>query len=476
MRKNKLLTLLVSLGSICAISGCNKNTNTDNPPVDNKDTDAEIKINSLYEGMVALYQTKNYTLEVIHTYGTFREEIPNMIFTNDYIGYDGATYEDLSVYYNDGNGIYRVSFSDDFVSGEYLQDKLGVRYTKLWDAENKSVITTMYGACGEYIKGNVTPETKEIEITDKLYKVRFMQTIIGNTNNYANVDSLTAKYENGKVTFDLVIGSGAHAYKVTLKNVGNTKSSHLKMFIDNKGTAFVPNHDLTEMRRLINKDNYVQRTYFINEGEGSFIGYQFFTEHYFFQTGNDYSVGNAYMEFDYKDDPAIDNDFDMWGIYLVNVSKNEQNQYVANLASAMAYNSDTKEIEECVNYPSLKLDILHNLEYVKPGVIRNANYEESATFIEGTTQKYYFVEESLVRNFAKNFSLDTSFEDVVWNAVAIEIQLAEQDKDSMICFHAVGYYPLDSKYYDILIPIYGFGDANRQALDILYSQYNKNAN
>ena len=475
MIKSKLLTLLVSFAATCALAGCdNSGGQGGTTPVEN--TDTEIKINSLYEGMVALYQTKNYTLEVVHTYGTFREEIPDMIFTDNCIGYDSKNYEDFSVYYNDGNGIYRVAFADDFVSGEYLTDKTGARYTKLWDKDNKSFLATMYGASGEYIKGNVTKDTKEIEITDKLYKVRFMQTIIGNTNSYASVDSLTAKYENEKVIFNLVIGGGAHSYRVTLKNVGNTKSSHLKMFLDNNGAPFVPNHDLSEMRRLINKDNFVQRTYFINEGAGSFIGYQFFTEHYFYQTGNDYTVGNAYMEFDYKEDPTIDNDFDMEGIYLVSVSKDEQGKYVANLASANAYNSDTKEIEVCCNYPSLKLDLLKNLEYVKAGEVRNAHYEESAAYIGGDTKKYYVIEDSIVKNFTKNFSLDTSFEDVIFSTIAIEIKLAEEDKDSMVCFHAIGYYPGDGITYDILIPLYGFGDANRQALDILYSQYNKNAN
>ena len=56
----------------------------------------EVKINSLYDGMVALYQTKNYTFEVIHVYGygSYREEIPNMIFSKKFIGYDIKMEED----------------------------------------------------------------------------------------------------------------------------------------------------------------------------------------------------------------------------------------------------------------------------------------------------------------------------------------------------------------------------------------------
>ena len=189
------------------------------------------------------------------------------------------------------------------------------------------------------------------------------------------------------------------------------------MFVANGGKPLVAKHDLSEMRRLLYLDNYVQRVYMVNEGEGFWSGFSFFTPHYFFATGSDPYVGNAYMEFDYKDDPAIDNDFDMWGIYLVNVSRDDNGQYVAYLASANAYNSSTKEIEECVRYPSIKLDLLDNLEYVKEGEIRDANYEDTASLFDGTPNKYYFIEENLVKNFVNNFSLNTSFEGVEFNTV-----------------------------------------------------------
>ena len=478
MRKNKLLTLLVSFASLCVLSGC-KNGNNNNQP-SGQDTTVtkadEIKINSLYEGFVALYQTKNYTLEVIHTYGTYREEIPDMIFTKDYVGFDGKSFEELSVYFNDGTGVFRVSYTDDFQSGEYLKDKLGVPYTTLWDPKNASCVPTMYGACPEYIKEEITPEISEIDVTNKQYKIRFMQTIIGNTNDFAAVDSLTAKYENGKVIFNLVINGGAHSYKVTLKNVGNTKSSHIELFLKNNGKVFVPNEDLSAMRRLLNLDNFVQRIMLINEGTNTWAGFYFFTEHYMFQTGNDYSVGNAYMEFNYKDDPTLDNDFDMWGIYLVNVTRDSEDHLTAGLASGRAYNSDTLEVEECCRYPSRKLKLLNNLEYVKTGEVRDAHYDESEELFKGTPKKYYFVEETLVKNFCNNFGLDTSFEDVIFNTIAIEIDIQPEDKDSMVVFHAIGYYPGDGITYDYIIPLYGFGDANRTVLDTIYTQYNNNNN
>ena len=464
MKNKKILSFLVCLSSsACLLAGCETSD----------EQQSEIQINSLYDGMVALYQTQNYTLDIIHVNNTFREEIPSMIFTKDYIGYDGAaSYEDLDVLYNDGTGIYRVSYGDDFMAGEYILDKAGNKCTNLWD---NSLVYTMLGEGGKYIKANVTKETTNLTITDKDYKIKFAQTIIGNLNNFANIDSLTAKYENNKVIFDLSIDKGVDTYKVTLKNVGNTASSHLKMFIKNDGKAFVPNNDLSEMRRLINLDNFVQRTYMISEGEHYWAGYQFFTPHYYFTTGNDPMVGNGYMEFNYKESPELDNDFDMWGIYLVNISKSEAGEMQAALVSTNAYNSSTVEIEECCHYPSRYLDILNNLEYLKAGGdVRGANYEETSNFFEGESKKYYFIDEALVKNFISNFSLDTGFEGVVFNTVVVEIGLAEQDKDSMVCFHAIGYYPGDSKTYDIILPLYGFGDAKRNACDLLYSQYNNN--
>lgn len=468
MKIKRILPLFICLtGSLCALSGCKDNTEVVDGGLDG--TLEAVPINSLYDGIAAMYQTKNYTLEVIHTYGAYREEIPDMIFSKKYIGSDGAAYEDFKVLYNDGEGIYRVSFTDDFLSGEYLTKRDGTKYTNLWD---NSIVNTMYGACPQYIKKTVTKDLTSLKIEDKDYKIAFLKTIIGNTNNFADINDLEAKYENNKVVFNLTLGS-SHQYRVTLKNVGTTKSDHLKMFVANGGKPLVAKHDLSEMRRLLYLDNYVQRVYMVNEGEGFWSGFSFFTPHYFFATGSDPYVGNAYMEFDYKDDPAIDNDFDMWGIYLVNVSRDDNGQYVAYLASANAYNSSTKEIEECVRYPSIKLDLLDNLEYVKEGEIRDANYEDTASLFDGTPNKYYFIEENLVKNFVNNFSLNTSFEGVEFNTVAIEIGLAENDKDSMVCFHAIGYYPGDGMTYDILIPLYGFGDANRPALDKLYEDYNK---
>ena len=41
---------------------------------------------------------------------------------------------------------------------------------------------------------------------------------------------------------------------------------------------------------------------------------------------------------------------------------------------------------------------------------------------------------------------------------------------------AIGYYPGDGITYDYIIPLYGFGDANRTALDTIYSQYNNKNN
>ena len=499
MKMKKIFPLFLCLaGSICALSGCKEDTPTPDPtPINDPDPEPtpdpepepepepeedelfgtlkEVKIRCLYDGLVALYQTKNYTFEIIHEYGSFREDIPDKIFSKKFIGYDSNMFDDLDVLYNDGEGIYHIGFTDDFMSGEYLKDKTGKKYTNLWD---NTLVNTMYGQCGAYIKKNVTKNTQAIEITDKEYKLAFMRTVIGNVNSYSELDYLKALYYNDTVYFDMKFdNSTKDEYTVILKNVGSTKSDHLKLYTETEGKPFEPNNDLSEMRRLLYKDNYVQRNYMINEGEGYWIGYSFFTEHYYFATGSDPYVGNAYMEFQYEEDPTIDNDFDLYGIYLVNVGRAENGQYVASLASARAYNSDTTEIEECVRYPSIKLSLLNNLEYVKKGEVRDATYDISAQFFNNLeVSRYYFIDEKLVRNFVSNNGLDTGFEGVEFNTIGIEIGLAEQDKDCVICFHAIGYYPGDGETYDILIPFFEFGNAYRPALDTLYSQYNNKQN
>lgn len=460
--KKRLLSLLLLGASMSALAGCDNSSF-----VLDKDLNP-VNINSLYDGLVAMYQTKNYTFDIVYVNNGYREDIPNMIFTENYIGYDGAAPEDLNVLLNDGNGIYHVRYSDDFQSGEYLKDKKGKKITKLW--KNDDVVNTMYGVGGAYIKTNCKADTKELTISDKDYKIGFLKTITGKSTDFTNVDSLVAKFDGEKVVFDLSIGKGTSSYKVTLKKIGETKSTHLKTFVSNGGKVFEASKDLTEMRRLIQGNNYIQRTYSIVDGEGYFSGYQYFTEHYFFQTGSDANVGNAYMEFDYKDDPALDNDFDMWGIYLVNVFKNEKNEIDAGLVASSAYNSSTKSVIECCKYPGC-LQLFDYLEYVKEGELRDAKYDKIPEVTN--SKKYYVLEDFVVRDFVRNFSLDTGFQDVNFKTLGIEIQLGATDKDSIIVFHAIGTYVGDNLTYDIIIPLYSFGGANRNALDILYGMYNK---
>lgn len=472
MTKKRLLPLIALLcGSVCGLVGCDEEA--DKSLIDENLT--EIEINSLYDGLIALYQTKNYTFDIVHTFGSYRDEIPSKLFTPKYIGYDSKIPDDLDMLYDDGDGIYHVSFTDDYLCGEYLSDLSGKKYTSLWD---NSLVSTMYGAGAQYLKKNLTKDLKELEVSDKDYKINFMQTIIGSTNAYASVDSLTVKYENGKVVFNLSLDNKTDNYKVTLKNVGNTASKHLRKFITDNGKPFTPNSDLVEMRRLLYKDNFVQKTCVINGNEKYFNGYQYFTEHYFFRTsGLDTTTGQAFMEFNYTNDPEeFPNGFDMWGIYLVNVGKNEQNQPIASLSYNFAYNSSTCQIEECCKYPSRKLDLLRNLEYVKEGSIRDADYEMSKEFFTGESKKYYFVDEKLVANFVDNFSLDEGFQNVTFNTVGIELEFNAEEKNSVVCFHAIGYFATDGMTYDVVIPLFGFGDARRNALEALYAQYNTKEN
>ena len=469
MKKIKIFTLLASLCTVVSLSGCKEEK------IEGFDDELkEVPINSLYDGMVALYQTQNYSFEVILTSGSYRVDTPDMIFTKKYIGFDGQGYEDLNVYYNDGNGIYHVTYAEDFLAGEYLADKKGNKYDNLW---NNAVVDTMLGVGGAYIKQNVTSTTTNLKIEDKDYQLQFLKTFTGSTSKFANVEYLNAKYENGKVVFDLKLDANAGNlnYKLTMKNVGTTASSHLKMFVSNDAKPFVPNDELKKMRELLYMDNYIQRTDMVYEGEHAWMGYQFYTEHYFFTTGNDTSVGTAYMEFDHKAEAGFEGDIDMWGIYMINVSKDENGSPVVAAPSQMPYNSSTIEVEDCVRYPSRKLDLLNNLEYVKAGEIREAEYNrtENIEQFEGGTSKYYFTNEALVKNFVENFSLNTAFEGVIFSTIAFELKIADQPKDSMVCFHAIGYYAGDGVTYDIIIPIYGFGEANRSVLDNLYNAYNK---
>ena len=229
--------------------------------------------------------------------------------------------------------------------------------------------------------------------------------------------------------------------------------------------VFTPSQDLQEMRHLIKLDNFIHQIYSISDGEGSYIGYEFFTPHYFMTSGNsDTNAGYVYMEVEHEPDETID--ANMSGIYMFNIVK-DGDEYVWQY-SPNAINT-TPDITKCMHYPSF-LKLLSNLQYVKEGELRGSEY-----VFEGNQNvaKYYFTDESLVKDFGDNFSLTSQFTDCTPLAVSMELDLSHDlDKDKNVVFHYLMKYAGDGETYDVILPLMWFGSANKAHVDSLYETLN----
>ena len=472
MKANKLLKFIVAFSGILSLSSCDffnkKNEEPEPSPEPTPSPSQEevltpVEIHNLYEGMVALYQTKNYTLNISKKEGTSAAKLSQLKFRDEYVGYDGDSLFDFNGTVNDGNGIYSVSYEEDFVTSEYLEKEDGTRARSLWD---NSVISTMYGVGGQYIKKNVSPSISNITITDKNYIIGFVKTLGFGSTAFSSIDSLKAKFENGVTSFTLVITlSQTTTYTVSLADVGTTTSEHLKTFMKSESKVFTPSQDLQEMRHLIKLDNFIHQIYSISDGEGSYIGYEFFTPHYFMTSGNsDTNAGYVYMEVEHEPDETID--ANMSGIYMFNIVK-DGDEYVWQY-SPNAINT-TPDITKCMHYPSF-LKLLSNLQYVKEGELRGSEY-----VFEGNQNvaKYYFTDESLVKDFGDNFSLTSQFTDCTPLAVSMELDLSHDlDKDKNVVFHYLMKYAGDGETYDVILPLMWFGSANKAHVDSLYETLN----
>ena len=124
------------------------------------------------------------------------------------------------------------------------------------------------------------------------------------------------------------------------------------------------------------------------------------------------------------------------------------------------------DITEFYHYPKY-MSLLNNLQFLEEGELKNANYEDPLI-----SKKYYTKDLGLVMNFAKNFSLDQTWDFLSCppEALAIEIKLKEADENSSIIFHYLFRNGKDE--YDYLIPCMMFGKANIARLDTIWETLN----
>jgi len=439
--KSILLTSFVACGSIAMLSACNKNEQK------------ETKIDSLKDCLKVLNNQTNYTLNVSVVKIVEIDLVP-IKFTANFIGYDNKDRSNTDIIIKDSVGLYRLSYDTDYLSGEYLKDENGKNYTSLYD---NSIVKTMYDVDTSYIN-SLSDDITELDITSKIFKLGFIQTVGFDASVYNNVSSLVATYVDDVLKFKLSF-NGSSSYTYTLTDIGTTTSSNYDNFMAKSGKAFEPSNELKTFRTLLQSNNFMQNVfYFDNELEDNGFYYEryCFAPHYFYE----YSLIDPTNMYGYIEC----NNSTLYGVYGFAVT----NSVISGL-SANAYFT-RPDIVTFQHYPVL-LKLLSNLEYIKEGSLQGAREDFPGS------NKYYFANEYLIEDFETNFSLDqTDFVNFPCAGVEIEINLNYPNpsnnyiEEPVICFHYLFKY--GTEIYDYPFPLFGFGKAKIAAFDSLYVQLN----
>lgn len=216
----------------------------------------EIKTASLKEGLQYLNTEKNYTFQCDNgSYST------SVLFDENSIGYKFDGHDEMQVHYiQDKKGIYSLTYENKYLASEYLKDEENVNYTSIWD---NSFCITLLGVETDYIN-SIDEALQEITITNKTYKMHFIQALGYSDTDYLNVEYLKCSYVEDSLQFELKILKGnSLIYK--LKDLNVTYNEDVEKYIAEGGQVYTPNEDLSAMRTLLRSNNFSRDIYDINE-------------------------------------------------------------------------------------------------------------------------------------------------------------------------------------------------------------------
>ncbi|MGM9873483.1 MAG: hypothetical protein ACI31G_00995 [Bacilli bacterium] len=437
MFKSKIKKILL-LG-ILLLSGCQANTKTE--------------INSLKDGLLFLNTSKNYTLEIeSSTYGTC-----SYIYTKNSIGFTASRKSSaMFAYIKDSKGIYPLNYDNGYVAGEYLLDEASKKITNLWGGE---VFKTLLGVETSYIKG-LSNDITTLTVTNKNYKMAFIQSIGYDINSYVNVDSLVINYVDDVLTFSLKMSNNKSAETYTLTNINTSKNEEVDNFLKNGGKALTLSSSLLRVRNLIKSNNFLR--YIYDMGSHEYTGIEIFNPHYFYSEITSSNYGSGAMAMNQKANEY--HSVDLYGCYNFVVNTSIVKADASNIGFYSMVMYEKPDIVEFYHYPTY-LQILSSMQYLKTGEVDGSPYQ-----YEG--ESYYFDQTSLVYDFVSNFSIDQSFDvnEYIPYAIGIDFINNDADKDCYVTF--IYYFTYGNTLYAMPIPLTNFNNSNVALLDAIYDAYN----
>lgn len=415
-------------------------------------SEVAIVMNSLREALTYLKDEKNYS----YSYIDKDEKSHSIIFNEDKVIFsnqDGKS--SISSYIQDDEGVFHLTYEDDYQPGEYLVDDNGDKITDLWSS---SYLPSVYKK-GESLINGLSDES-EVTITDKPYKMAFIQTLGYSSKDYVNVNYLKAKFADGVLTFDLSMVDLETS--ITVSDYGVAKNQEINDLVKDgiKGATFEDR--LLDFRRLMKMNNYIREIYDFETT--SYTGYELFNEHYFVSELYKGSAAYGSMEMNQKGDEEHHPGVDLFGCYSFYTDAKMSETTLETIHFYSFPSFERPSIEEYYHYPCY-LSLLKNMEFIHAGMIQGMSYIPKGKI-------YHIYNKALIENFAVNFSIDQTYAlDVcVPYALGIDINLKATDQSSIITFLYCFTYK-KSKYV-MPIPFTSFGHANVELLDSIYEEYN----
>lgn len=435
----KLKIKKILLLGVLLLTGCQANKN--------------IEINSLKNGLLFLNTSKNYTLEIESSaYGTC-----SYIFTKNSIGFSASRKSSaMFAYIKDKKGIYTLNYDNGYVPGEYLLDEANKKITNLWSGD---IHQTLYGVETSYIN-SLSNDITTLDVTNKNYKMAFIQTVGYEIKDYVNVDSLVINYVDDVLSFSLKMSNKNYIEIYKLTNPNNSKNEDVDIFLKGGGKVLTLSSSLTRVRNLVKSNNFLRYIYDI--GTNEYNGIEIFNEHYFYSEITSYNYGSGAMAMNQKANEH--HDFDLYGCYNFSINTSIVNATSSNVGFYSTPMYKKPDIVEFYHYPTY-LAIFSSMQYLKNGEVDNSPYT-----YEG--ESYYFDQISMVYDFVSNFSIDQSFDpnEYVPYAVGIDFINKDADKDCFVTF--IYYFTYGSSLYAMPIPLTNFNNSNVALLDAIYDAYN----
>lgn len=412
-----------------------------------------VTISSLKEGMVALNSLNNYTLDLYNGDSV----LSSRVYLKDSIGVVSKVDKNLTeILIEDDKGIYPLKYYRGFKAGEYYLDQNNNKIQDLWNSE---LVTTLYNVENEYIN-SISSDINELELTNKRYKLAFIKSVGYSAVDYASLENINVLYDNNELIFKVKFSTSPREIVYKYHSFNSSINEDVETYLSGGGTSFIPNRDLSEIRRLMLSSNYTRDIYDISSPLP--VGKELFNPHYFYYETSGGSSGQGALEMNQK---ANENhpDMDLYGCYtyVLTGSLSKGFSDVSFFPNA-SYNKPI--IEEMYHYP-MYMKLWNNLQFIEEGMVEEGGYANMGT-------SYHISDINLIEDFAVNFSIDQSFPLNTCVPFGLGIEFTPQGSDANTIITFVYCFSYFGTTYAMKIPFTSFGVSNIEILDEVYLTYN----